>query len=553
MIITFYNANLRYNNSRYYFLNLSTFKNALSVHSIIKSYSVDNYRINTEVLRVNLTASSETTGLTLSEAESVRSILMEDTNYYRFYYINSYVIQSGYILFYLSIDYWHSYIAKVNIENGIIRRCNKNIGTGVYDPIEQTKGNPTYSYLNVNGAIDTGTGGQHYYNMFDTSKLYLVLALNFVVYTSGNSDASVTRVETYAISLKDFKKALYDSATGASNKTSIARSFYYPLINKYISGIYACNYSSSGNDFEGNVINAYIIDADLLDVVNDTGIYTKSKMYTNGVTDFTLSLHSVRPSVKNKNIFTFGNLSPIYEHYIGTKGNGLKVSRNTNTYSNIDIQAIVTTSNVKVIVRQGNNEKEITEGFRLSFTTTSGNLTAQREQVDIFRNILNFISSGAGIVTGIVTQNPLTLFGGLMGTAKNVSNLLDDATAQSFGNVVQGGDASTTFKADYSYTGTTDTEALNYPVANPYVEAVYLSIIDENKRVSIFGASFQVELGNMGLSPFLNNTNYLGGYTTAYTYIVLTGEYKNAPQEAIEEISSTFRNGVYLYQPSNLE
>ena len=541
MNIILYNVNIKTGNVRYYFNSLTRLKTKLN-NNVVKTLTLDNYRLNTNTLNIKLLNESGLNGLTLSEAESVKTILLEDGDFFRFYTVDNFIIQSGYISFNLSVDNWHSYINKVTMQNRIVKRCNKILSGTILDQIELTRDEQEIEYMNVSGAINIGTQEQPDYAQFNTNRLYLVVALNFAVHTS-LTGGTISRVALYAIKLRDFKTMLYNATTGATEKTSIARRFYYFLINSYLSGIYEVSYDDT-TYLEGNVIGAWVINDALLDVTGST-IYTKSKMNLDGLSEVKLVLNNVRPS--NKSFTSYIEIkNKRNKYYVGTKGSLLNIERFLFASPAVEIQAYVSDTSVKVIARNGDNEKDITQGFKCNYTTTNGNLTTQKEQLEIFKSILSYAGAGAGIVAGIATGNPLAIFGGIMGTAKTTTGILENVSQQHTGNVIESGDASISYKYNASYSGTTDQEALDYPVANPFVIVQYTSLFNEIGKGTITGAQcFAVNPYIENIIDAVEEDDYVGE-PTDFTYIVMTANYFGAPQDALIEIENTFANGVNL-------
>ena len=218
----------------YYFNTPTQYKNAL-ISSLVKSVDIDNYRINTNVIKVTLD-----TTLTEAIADTITYAIDERVEnnvitYFRCYHVNRINIQSGFVILMCSVDLWASYLYKASITNLNVTRCNRNIGVGLLDEMTGTKGTYTRSYCAVNGRT-SGSNNE----LWAINYAYIVFALKLNI--SQNTDGAISRIRLFAFNLGTLKALYYQKAVDAHADANglFTASIQNPveLAKDLVSGIY---------------------------------------------------------------------------------------------------------------------------------------------------------------------------------------------------------------------------------------------------------------------------------------------------------------------------
>ena len=127
-------SNLTMNSGRdthYIFTSIEKYLNALS-HNIAKTLTMDNYRINSDTIKVKIDNDLQIDNLSIvtyaieyySEGEGENLQI----KYYRCYFVKSFEVQSGYVIFRIEKDKWASNIEDINPSNLEILRSNRLLG-----------------------------------------------------------------------------------------------------------------------------------------------------------------------------------------------------------------------------------------------------------------------------------------------------------------------------------------------------------------------------------------------------------------------------------------
>ena len=481
----------------YYFTTTQQFKNALS-NSLVESVALDNYRINLNTIKVKL---NET--LTEQIADTLTYAIDERTGYFRCYHVQSIMIQSGYVILNCSIDLWASYLYKATLSNIIVNKCNRNIGIGLYDAIRGTK---TESLTYIDGTT------------IEPEKVSIVFTLNYNVKQNVLNSNSTTRL--FAIDVKTLKTLAVNYPNASALDIAIA----------FVSGITGVAATGWGittyNDAQ--VLSAWLVDNTYLLMSQTDYISVKSineYMDANGVNQ---NVYAVIPYILSKTITL--NINPNYEYYVGTRQNGLKLQRTTASSVEVVYRYIYTTSEVKVLVLQGNNMQEITEAFGVDLTINQGNVTGIKAVAKTMGIFLNTFAGMYGIATGKPTAAVL----GISNLAKSTFN---EAADISGGKFVNGGDGYNTFYQIISI-------GVNATLHNPYCIVSYESIIDEEANARHNGAYYNVVVASI---TNVFNASLIGVDSTFNdTYVMASLHVDGIPNEASEYIKTRFNNGIYL-------
>lgn len=533
-------------NKHYYFSSITRYKTALA-SKLVKSVTLDNYRINANIIKIKLDATlTEAIADTLTYAIDEREDANHVVTYFRCYHVNRVVIQSGYVALYCSVDLWASYFYKAKISNLVVTRCNRSVGTGLLDEIAGTKGNATRAYCST-----TGTSGSNN-ELMARNNVYIVFALKYNI--EQNTAGSINRIGLFALKIQELVRWLYDAnkqtigeqddaATIASKKQN---NFNYSIVNPIelaidvVSGIYGIE----GHNMWGGsgTLNAVVIGAWFSDSVvtkQPGNIKIKSKPNWHNFSSITIqSPYEVVTAESNKTLTIVNDFN--CEFYVGTKQNGLKLQRTNETNISVVIKTIASNDKLKVIAYQGDNQQDITDAFSVVLGTTDGDVTAERQALEIVQNSIKFIGAGLAVAKG-VNAGGLASVIAIQGAGSTIAGSLE--RNQHIGSMVSGGDGALAyFRVFTGQDFDNPTNNLSTPVTNPYVINKYESINDEKANVRLYGAKFS-ELTTFA-SVF--SASLLGTGTLTDTYIKANCNVEDIPTDAIDLIKSKLQNGIYL-------
>lgn len=532
MLYLYKNITPNTDDKHYCFNNPSIFINALTAN-LVKSVSLDNYRINTNIIKIALdNVLTESIADMLTYAIDVH----EDNGtitYFRCYHVDRINIQSGYVSLYCSVDLWASYFYKATFSNFVVTRCNRNIGKGILDDIKGTTGAPTRTYCATYGTIN----GPSIANQLLTRNLvYIVFALKYNI--SQNVAGAVNRIGLFAFNLQDLVQKLYNAQSDDDpNKP------YYAMVNPVelaidvVSGIYGI----VGRNMWGNAtLNAVVIGAWITDnvvAVEATNVTIKSKPNWNNFTDITIIPYQVALVEKTKTLTITNDFNK--QHYVGAMQNGLKLQRTTEATINVTIKTIPSNDKLKIIAYQGDNQQDITEAFSVTLGTTDGDVTAEREALEVVKTSIKYFGAGlalakggsAGGIAGVIA---------LQGATSAVASDLE--RSQHIGNMVSGGDGAIAYYRIATGNTGDPAGAIAFPITNPYVINGFESVNDENANARTYGASFN-ELTTL---TYVLTCTLLGTGLNNDTYIRANCSVDNIPNDASEYIKSKLQNGIYL-------
>ena len=521
----------------YYFTTPTQYKTAIA-SNLVKSVALDNYRINTNVIKIAL----ENT-LTEAIADTLTYAIDEriDNNvvtYFRAYHVNRIAIQSGYVILYCSVDNWASYFYKASINNLNVTRCNRNIGTGLLDDIAGTKGTYTRKYCAVSGR----TSGDNN-ELWAIAYSYIVFALKFNI--SQNSDGAIARIRLFAFNLKDLKQLYYDKAVsaGATGANLFNASIQNPveLAKDLVSGIYGI-VGYNGFNVQ-TTLNAVVLGAwfavNIAGITSDTEVVSKWRhVYAD---DITLKPLEVIDGEYTTTLAIANDFNK--QAYVGTKQNGLKLQRTTEANISVSIKTITSTDKLTIIAYQGDHQQDVTSAFAVTLGTTDGDISAERAVLSAFESAIKVVGSGLAMVKGGMSGNAIALGLGINAFAGSVGDVVGKGKSNHIGGQISGGDGGNAFYR--IFTGSdTDNPAnnINVPITNPFIVNEYESINDEKANVRLFGARFS-ELTTFA-SVF--SASLMGTGTLTDTFIQATCNVDNIPTDASDIIKAKLNSGIYL-------
>ena len=532
MLYLYKNITPNTDDKHYCFNNPSVFINALT-SNLVKSVSLDNYRINTNIIKIALDNT-----LTESIADMLTyAIDVHENNgtitYFRCYHVDRINIQSGYVILYCSVDLWASYFHKATFNNFVVTRCNRNVGKGILDEIKGTRGAPTRTYCATYGSLD----GPSIANQLMTRNLvYIVFALKYNI--AQNIAGAVDRVGLFAFNLQDLVQRLYN----AQSDNDINKP-YYAMVNPVelamdvVSGIYGI----VGRNMWGSAtLNAVVIGAwfsDNIGAVEATNVTIKSKPNWNNFTDITIIPYEVALVEKTKTLTIVNDFNK--QLYVGTMQNGLKLQRTTEATIDVTIKTIPSNDKLTIIAYQGDNQQDITDAFSVTLGTTDGDVTAEREALEVVKTSIKFFGAGLAIAKG-GSAGGLAGVIALQGATSVVANDLE--RSGHIGNMISGGDGAIAYYRIATGNTGNPAGAIAFPITNPYVINGFDSVNDENANVRLYGAMFS-ELTTL---THVFTCSLMGTGSNNDTFIRANCSVDNIPNEASEYIKSKLQSGIYL-------
>lgn len=498
------------NNKHYLYNNIATFKTALQSY-LFKSVALDNYRINSAVIKVKIDDT-----LTTTNYKNVTYAINENDNVC--YIIKNGILQSGFVIYDCDVDYWGTYIAQASFSHINVLRCNRNIDIGIYDNINATKNNvqSRFDIPQNQWAVDNTTTPpttyNDFFNFFDT---YIVFCMTYNVAQSVFGSTSATGMFAFNLgTLYD----LYKTKTGIDyiNPLVIARAI--------VGGIYGVKTNNAYGvavSMDAQVTKAYILPSDLVFADTHTGTIEVTSKSAYGTFDANSPIRVLEVSnlIKHKD-FTI-EINPNYNYYVGTINNGLKVVRDTSGSTLIQYYCIVNNNDIQVVVKQGDNQKDITSEFEIDLTYNAGDVT-------------NLSAIKFALKTGLSAISSSDVKSATIGATQSAVDLID---RHYLGRQAGNGDAMTTFyKSGLANRGC--------GLAYPYGFTTCESTTDEQVNARNKGAYYDCYVSTLA-SIFAYA--FIGtGTNNDATYIQANVNVDNIPQQAITEITTRLNKGVYM-------
>ena len=520
----------------HYYTSLSTFMTAIA-SSLETSITETNYRINSEVCKVLID-----TTFTEAKAERVTYIIDSQTSYHRNYHVKKCVFQSGYVIYFLDLDLWGTYIDKAGITNLNVLKCSRNVGKGIYDEPIATDAQ-TLVYPHIDGVTST-QGTLPLDRLFDVAKACIVFAVKYVTYSQGDANVSTTML--CKMNLKTLKEYVTNLGVTLTEKSKRSWNNAVDLALEVVGGIFgveATNGYGISTTNAAEVLGAwicedtYIISGGGLTI----GIKTKNN-YTGEITIPSSVAVEVVPYRLSRSI-TIDIFDPNYVYYFGTAQTGVKLQRLTSANSAVQIQYITENTGLKVIASQGDNQQDITSAFAVDVTLVNGDVSAQR----LMLHALKTSAQTAVSVWGIMTGKDAFKVAGTLGLMKTGIDLIDPKFERSQGKLIDAGDGVTNWR--YWISGSTLVEAdyaenNSVPVLNPYVITKCATIDDEKKQALYKGANFNVWLS--GLADVFTPTFLNTSVTLDYTFVQANANVDAIPSDASAFIQAKLQEGIYL-------
>ena len=487
-----------------------TYQKSKSAGKLLATINIDNYRINNNIARIDDN---------INNFKSISYIIEEDleTHFYKCYYVTRIEQQSGYLLLYLSVDLWASYIEYAKINYPTIKRTNIKLNdNGFYDSIEMCKGRLTFDEL-------TGTYGRYYKN----EDICIVMLIQYNISQAVFGDDKITKTDLYAVDLKKLRDMVTDSAYSDLNAVEIAVAL--------IGGVYSVTADIGTNDAQ--IINAWLLPKTFLRLA-DYGITIKTKSVYTGSNEKSINVAKVLANnsitLVNKQAY---DINKVY--YAGCYNNGLKLLNMTKSNLEYYIQCITDADEIKLNIIQGERQQDITNAVQVYLSVNASMQTGIRR---VAKALSLSIDTGTSMYKNIASAQYSEA--GLK-AVKTISNMVNDFSLNSArGN----GDAY------FNYYLHGDPEY----VASPFGVTYFESCKNENIHAGIYGATFNYEdndTNNVILTLFIYNLIYVASqaYTSVklgtyahYLYLSMDANITGVPTDAIDLIKTKFSKGIKI-------
>lgn len=505
-------------NNTYYMYedDADLFTYALDYHTSI-DVDLDNYRITTDRIKIK---KSIITAFSIKEVTYV--VEMDDVTkqIYRCYFVNNYEELDYYVL-HVELDLWGTYIKYATLSNINILRCNRNIGIGIYDRIENTNTTTATSIFEALGGTESAQTGINYLEDSEVAIVFIascVIAENLV-------GEYVEQILPFACTLEDIRE-LYDAPTQARFRA-------VELATQTISGITSLKTNSWLKNNDVKVLKAYIVPNEVVNY-DDFGLTMYSKSEASNATQIEVAVTAIRPNkTKLPFLVDVSNIDINKKYYVGVYDDGLELTHYTeDNYIYFDF--ITNHDGVQVVVSQGDNMKDLTSHFEVS-------LIGNAVQQDALQKIAWWGKFLGGVIGSTYNTLSSSSWAGVASKgAQQVGNylgMLGDRT-QASGTI---GNSDATIVFDW-YRGAGFDEYTNYP----FYYTMYESIKDEEEHARLYGASFNVYYATTSDLTSIDNCDLLGSGTFSDTYIMANLRVKGVPKDAKQRIENAFRSGIYL-------
>ena len=553
---------LNCNNQKYYCYSTSTPQVLIDNFKINNwTFTEDNYRINNNILRVK--ADPHSSGdFSYANGAQVHSVVhkIASQSYYRVYNVVSYICQSNEVIFTLSLDLWHTYIGWAQyIKNVRVSRSTRDLVNGskhmgFYNNPQQALKAPAYTNVDYLSLINTGV-----HIPFDSNakvklkNLAVIFALKYNTFE--NSSGSVSRVQLFGFNLED----LIASYVGiVDSDACFAQSDLYQVISDTIAGIYTVNRQTGINtydDFTASVIGAWIIDAELVNLVDQPSDYQTLFVRSKNSYKFSvggtwsnqlLAPQIVTPANRERTFtITTAKADATKQILFGAKYNNLRIVKNVGS-ADVIIKCIVNSSEIKILAIQGENQEDITSAFALTLTTIDGDVNNAKESLEKVTGALSIVGSLGTAIVGAVSGNALVAAGGVLATGAQVAKFAQSFMQRRSGAISNVGDAYITYYNGLKISRTYTDLYLN----NPYMICKIEDDTTGTNDLAYYGLTYDYTIAN--LNSLFSATN-IETTVDGFDFIQctdMTFDTINIPPNAQEYIKQKLCEGIRLKQLS---
>lgn len=473
----------------------------INTHALFSDFAAYNEWLGTPIMQFNedrATINGNIAEIAIPAGgswEEITYLSWNNGGTWRYYFVRSSVWQSGYAVLSLELDYWATYIPFANISNIVVKRCNRAIGRGIYDDIAVTFGG---SPLRLDDSEMTE----------DQINIVFVVAMATGKSTILSNEAA-TALGIYRLNVGDIPTP--DPVPQGFSK------LLYALDR--VSGITSVSIfdGSTVTQVDANVLKAYIVPSSMtLSSNNWTPTFNYVGRYTKG--NFKPTAEIAEGQVSRHITI---DINPNYKYYVGTRYNGLEITRETGT-TGIYYRFIYGQDSLKVRIDQGDKMLDITNAFEVGLTSNDGNYTTMQKIAGLLQSISGVTSGAFQIASGGV---------GYVSGALTIGNALLALSKEGNAHYSPGGDGLSNFLPNISSN------------APPYYATIYSSTIDEKAHARLYGATFSKQISSID-SVF--NFELLGSGDLNDTFLSADCRIDGIPLNARDVIAEAFSNGIYI-------
>lgn len=505
----------------YFFRYPATYLNAIASH-VLKAINLDNYRVNYNVVKIALDEDNILTEQNYNEVSYI-SVADAEKNYYKFYYVESAVIQSGYVIFNVSVDLWASNIYNALFKNIIVNKSNLDFNNGIADNILHTGTPAIEEFAEYSDHIRS-------YYVLGSNRIRIAVLLQYNVSQATFGSNKITKTGIFVTD----KLSVLNSLLGSGLDSIYDKYNDFELAITAVGTIYELAsglIGLSGNDAQ--VLKAWVIDDEIINFASDTVVGVTAHAHY-GDKAVNLPLYQLPSQYKKYTVLGVNlNYNRLYSY--GNFQNGMQLfnKKIANGRLPVTLHHIVDDYEIKIIAQQGERYKDITNMYELRLTTNGFEKTQLRQCAEA-------LSKSIGMYKGGVADYA---YGGPAMVGMGALNRFMEMIPQqpSYENAVGGGDAYNTFALPYTASGSAN--AFQHYVKSPYVYTYSESIIDEETKAFKYG---------------LNYCKYFNTITEIFNYSLLDANYEAFLQmqcgvegvsfDAKEIIEQHFANGLFITQ-----
>lgn len=522
------------------FTSVNDYINYINNYKISEVLTVDNYRLNTNVLKIsydyfkrNIIDYRKITYLYLEQI--LRGTQGSTDIIHTFYYVKSATLQSDYVTFSIELDYWATYQYLLDNHKIMLNRTNAILENEimVYDEITKVETPNNDEPVDYSRRL-SGTGDKRRY--LDNSFFYVVFIVEYVVTRNLANTDYVKSTDLFAVPLSTLISSL--NIATAETYTSV------DLASMIISGITSTTTNIGGVNNDAKVIGAYIVPSFETSIESHLSVINVEFNYRTMLTGSETKTFTARSVYAYRTDLIYNEpLAPTlqeytnqdginYKYYVGGFHNYMQiVNYRKSSYVKIMISFVFTPAKVQLFVSQGENSKDITNAITIP-------LIANVEISDALQTMC-YIADGLSMVL----SNTKSIMG-----SKNFTDLsfnVADSILDNFkflkGNV----------NADMGITqgdGLTEMRYSHDACYFPYSLIYFKSLNDEKYNARLIGANVDATIENIDV---LDGLDLLGGTPTNVTFddYYLRGHLIGSvigQQDAYNIIKQKLQNGIHL-------
>jgi len=504
-------------NNTHYFIRGNALRMTLQNNPdyYVGSFAENSYRIETG--HVKLQAQT-------GNYNAITYIIDEDTEtgYFKAYHVSNNTLISGFVDFSVSVDLWASNIFLADFSRIHVTRCNRNLGNGWYDNVQQSHLDPSYYEPAVFNSVNlTRNEALQRFSIF-------FIADCVIAQTIAGEDP-VTSRKIIAMPLTSF----FDMAADATNHEGKG---YKPIeiATEIISGIYKFD-ETGWQDFKVNVKSIFVVP-----YVPAQRLRPKFKSFSMFGEKTLQGYVCDAAIVRNQYNIAVENIQ--YDYYLGAGFNVKPLRRYINSVDSVvQFIFIISADGLKVTMRQGNHDDDITDAFMLPVTGNAQNSSTLEKIAKAINYGLNAFGNFAGALN--VTKPEQALGAGVNAVTGSISQV-----TEYFGNggaspasIAPNGDATTTFGWQVPNSSSIDTPVTT--ITNPFTIFKFTSIRDEAAHARLNGANFDKYISSFNYASAMP---LLGTGSLTDTYIVVDDiEIEGVQEDAETFIKSELARGIY--------